>query len=163
TELLDALFRSSRCDRRELQAHRNTIRALFAWNSRYFEISDVGCTWLQGVELDQEQARQFGIRPAREARGTIVKGLSWVMSLRAPTVLAFDQLDAIVAHLHLAAGDPAKVEPSEEQRTALGIIEGIIGGLASIVDQTVRTLPIVTAINATWASLVERGLRAHSD
>ncbi|MGH9759308.1 MAG: hypothetical protein ACREDR_45645, partial [Blastocatellia bacterium] len=146
-EVVGGLQSCERCSRSDLLAYRTVIRALFALNSTYFETtSSVGHTWLQGISPDEVEPGQFSVGPPQE-RSAIVKGISWALSLRAPSVVVFDQLDAIVAQYHLAAGDSQTVERKEEQQAALAIIEGIVGGLSAVVDQSTRTLPIVTAVN----------------
>ncbi len=106
---------------------------------------------------------RLGISAAREGHSSILKGLSWVMSLHAPTVLAFDQLDAIVTQHDLAAASPDSVEPNQEQKSALAIIVGIVSGLSAVVDTTIRTLPIITTLNTTMDALKRRGLKAFID
>jgi len=162
-DVLSGLYRSKHCARADVQSHQDILRALFLLNSRDFEVSSIGHTWLQGVPLDGSEARRFAVRNTRGTHIGILKGLSWCMSLSGPTVLAFDQLDAIVAQQNLAAGNPDSVEASEQQKAALAIIEGIAGGLSAVVDQTIRTLPLVNAINSTWSTLLDRGLKAHKD
>ena len=162
-DILQELNRRGSCDPADLQSHQDVVRALLLLNSRDFETSSIGHTWLQGVGIDDVEARRFGIKNPKRSRSGILKGLSWCMSLSAPAVLAFDQLDAIVAEQDLAAGDRAQVERDEAQKAALSIIESIAGGLAAVVDQTRRTLPIVTALNRTWMVLQQRGLQAHKD
>jgi hypothetical protein len=161
--ILSGLQRSRPGITKDLMAHQNVLRALFLCNSRDFETSSSGYAWLQGVALDNSVAHQLGFTTAKAAHNTILKGLSWVMGLRGPTVLAFDQLDAIVAQYNLAAGNPDSVERREEQNAALAIIEGIAGGLSAVVDQTIRTLPVVTPLFDTWTVLCKRGLEANKD
>jgi DNA helicase HerA-like ATPase len=160
-DVLNGLHRSGRSRPNDVQAHQDLIRALFVWNSSDFETRSIGYSWLQGVALEESESRRFGIRNSRTPHGAVLKGVSWAMSLGAPTVLAFDQVDAIVTQQNLAAGN--SVEPTEEQKTALAIIEGIAGGLSAVIDQTTRTLPLVTAINTTWSTLQERCLKSYRD
>jgi len=161
--VLSGLHRSGRVAFKDLSAHQDVIRALFFLNSQDFETCSAAHTWLQGIELDEVDAHQLGIKAFSQSHSSILKGLSWVMSLRAPTVLAFDQLDAIVTQHDLAAASSDSVEPNEEQKTALAIIEGIVGGLSAVVDTTIRTFPIVTTLNTTMDALKRRGLKAHND
>ena len=162
-DVLNGLHRSKYCAPADVQSHQNVVRALFLLNSRDFEVSSIGHTWLQGVTIDEVESHRFGIKHTKETHRALLKGISWCMSLAAPSVLAFDQLDAIVAEQDLAAGNPASVESDEQQKVALSIIEGIAGGLAAVIDQTTRTLPVLTALNRTWMVLQERGLQAHKD
>src|SRR5512133_1201808 len=69
--------------------------------------------------------------------------------------MALDQLDAIVAEHNLASslsGD----EPSAQQQMSLSIIQGISGGLIALRDVTLRTLNVVSSLEATWSILGQR-------
>jgi hypothetical protein len=69
--------------------------------------------------------------------------------------MALDQLDAIVAEHNLASSMSGD-EPSAQQQMSLSIIQGISGGLIALRDVTLRTLNVVSTLQATWAILGER-------
>lgn len=163
SRILTGLQLSARVHVHDLVEYHNVVHALFFLNSRDLETCDLAHTWFQRKDLEESDARRLGIRNREKKLSSIVKGLSWVMGLCAPTVLAFDQIDAIVTQQHLVAASPCTVEPNEEQKAALAIIEGIAGGLAAIVDETIRTLPVLTSLPTTLYAVKEKVLTAHGD
>ena len=99
-QILQAIARKNR---QMTMEHQDTIRALIASNSEDFELSNLGQLWLQGIELDQADKGRLGFRTdQRHSRHTVV-GLSWIISLSTPSVVAFDQLDPIVRQLEFEA------------------------------------------------------------
>ncbi len=154
--LLTALAKRDRAATTKFQ---NVVRALFLLNSNDFIVSGIGYNWLQGFGIEEEDKQKLGftatsVSPLSE----IVAGLSWLMSLKSPAVLAFDQLDSIVAQHHFTAGTGAYTELSDEQRVSRGIIEGICGGLTALRDKTARTLIIISCLEATWDILCKKAV-----
>src|SRR5512133_802990 len=141
--------------REKAQEHGDVLRALILFACDHAEINDLGYKWLQGIGIDADEKEHHGFSEAQRAPQRIVRGLSWLLSLEAPTVMALDQLDAIVAEHNLASslsGD----EPSAQQQISLSIIQGISGGLIALRDVTLRTLNVVSSLEATWRILGER-------
>lgn len=154
--ILSALARKDRAATTKFQ---NVVRALFLLNSSDFIISGIGYNWLQGLGVEQEDKDNFGFSvTAAPHPSEIVEGLSWLMSLQGPSVLAFDQLDSIVAQHHFAAGSGEYAELSDEQRVSRAIIESIGGGLTALWDKTARTLILVSCLEATWEILRTKAL-----
>ncbi|HEY5958889.1 MAG TPA: AAA family ATPase, partial [Polyangiaceae bacterium] len=144
------------------QEHGDILRALILFACDHAEINDLGYKWLQGIGIDADEREHHGFREAQRAPQRIVKGLSWLLSLEAPTVMALDQLDAIVAEHNLAstlAGD----EPSSQQQMSLSIIQGISGGLIALRDVTLRTINVVSTLQATWEILSQRSAVSMAD
>lgn len=135
------------------QEHQDVLRALLLLGSDDFDIVDLGDGWLQGVGVGSEDAHRHGFRHAQQRPRQIFTGVSWVMSLAQPTVLALDQLDAIVAEHNLASADGERAESSERQRLSLSIIQGLSGGLMALRDAAKRTQIVVSCLEATWAIL----------
>ncbi len=149
TNQLIAAVRSKH--RAAVQEHVDVLRALVLFACDHAEVNDLGYKWLQGLGIDGEEQEHYGFRQAQQKPSRIVRGLSWLLSLQAPTVLALDQLDAIVAEHELAhGGDLEDDEPSEQQRRSQAIIQGIAGGLLELRDVTRRTLTVVSSLEATW-------------
>ena len=145
---------------KETLKYQNIVRALICLNSKDFSIANIGTTWLQGQTLADEDKRVLGFTVAREQPKNIVEALSWFMSLSGPTVLAFDQLDPIIAQLHYRnQGD----QSSEEQATAKAIIVEIGGGLSSLRDLTSKTLTIVCCVESTVDTLKDTILKTFID
>lgn len=148
SEMLNAL---NRRHRREVIKHQDVIRALVLLNSDDLPISNLGYSWLLGMGVDEGASTDLGF-PSNHMTdpSKIVEGLSWLMSLRAPTVLALDQLDSIVSQHYLASGMGTTNEERNEKRVSKAIIEGISGGLVGLRDKTLRTLSLVTCLEETW-------------
>lgn len=134
----------------ELQEHVDVFRALVLFSCDHAEINDLGYKWLQGLVIDEEEIGVFGFRQRNQTPSRIVRGLSWLLSLTGPSVLALDQLDAIVAEHELARGDADAESGTEQQRRSLAIIQGIAGGLLELRDVTRRTLTVVSSLETTW-------------
>jgi GTPase SAR1 family protein len=145
---------------RETMKYQNVIRSVICMNSEDFSISNLGQTWLQGQPLEPEDRRDLGFTTFQETPKAIVEALSWFMSLSGPTVLAFDQLDPIIAQLHYRKqGDPS----TEERATAESIIADVGGGLGALRDFTRNTLTIVACLESTWKFLLDTTLRTFLD
>lgn len=141
--------------------HADVLRALLLFACDHADINDLGYKWLQGLGIDEEERSHHGFRQAQQQPSHIVRGLSWLLSLEAPTVLCLDQLDAIVAEHNLAASEGE--EASEQSRASLAIIQGIAGGLMALRDVTLRTLTIVSTLQVTWEILARRSTASVTD
>lgn len=142
--------------RTEAREHQDVLRALALIASDDFDIQERGYQWLQGVGVGDDEGFHHDFSAAQRKPEQIVRGLSWLMSLDAPTVLALDQLDAIVAEHNLASASSADAEPGPRQLASLAIIQGIAGGLSALRDVTRRTLIVVSSLEATWTILDAR-------
>ena len=73
------------------------IRVIFLINSNHIEILETGENWLQGINIDEAEKSTFGFsRTSISSMDSMsaVEGLSWLIGLRGPSVLALDQLDS---------------------------------------------------------------------
>lgn len=140
---------------KEASQYQDVIRALLLLNSDDFGFSDVGFSWLSGLEIEASDKRQFGFKSALKTNlSEIVRGLSWILSLQSPWILALDQLDAIIAQHHYATSVSAEESPVLEQQVSKSIIEGIGGGLMGLRDVTSKTLTVVSCLRKTWEILL---------
>jgi DNA helicase HerA-like ATPase len=131
--------------------HQDTIRALFLLNSTDISVASTGYYWLQGLEIEESVKSEYGFSGLNSNdSSSIVVSLSWVMSLNAPTVLAFDQLDSIVTQHHLASGSGLSETLQDEQSASKAIIEGLSGGLTALHSTLFRTLSLVSCLESTW-------------
>ena len=145
-----------------VQQYTDIIRALLLLNSDNNLLSDYGYCWLQGLELDTDIAKRHQFLRSHAKPIDIVHSLSGVMSLVGPTLLAIDQMDAIVSEHNLAGGSGD--EPvTDEQRASRAIIEGLSGGLMALKDKTRRTLTVVACLEATWEILSSRSIGSSPD
>ncbi len=142
--------------RTEAREHQDVLRALALVASDDFDIQDSGYQWLQGIGIQEKDGFVHDFMTTQKRPDQIVRGLSWLMSLDAPTVLALDQLDAIVAEHNLASATSSDAEPTARQLASLSIIQGIAGGLSALRDVTRRTLTVVSSLESTWHILDAR-------
>ncbi len=158
--ILTALLRK---DRQATTQFQDVIRAVLLLNSNDIDAFNTGDCWLQGLEIEKVDKTKFGFSRAAMDSAGIVGGLSWLMSLRSPSLLALDQLDSIVTQHHLAAGSGMNPQLSDEQRLSKSIIEGIGGGLMALRDKTHRTLTVVSCLAVTWSILKKEVVQSFKD
>jgi GTPase SAR1 family protein len=132
--------------------YQDIVRALICLNSEDFSISNLGMTWLQGQDIDETDKRTLGFTASCKKPIELVEALSWFTSLGGPTVLAFDQLDAIVTEHNAAKRSETD---AEEQSASWSIILQIGAGLGAVRDKTCNTLTVVACLESTWATLNE--------
>ncbi len=159
-QILNAIARQHRKAALRFQ---DIVRALIFLNSHDFTISGIGYSYLQGMEIEADEKATCGFQSASMKLSDLVEGLSWVMGLQSPTVLALDQLDAIVAQHHYIAKNAVDTELTNEQRVSKAIIEGIGGGLMALRDITSRTLTLVSCLDVTWEILAREVVQSVRD
>ncbi len=140
---------------------RDIVRALVLLNVNDISLASLSYSWLQGLEIEEEDRSKLGFSKKQELPMNLVKGLSRTMGLLGPSVLCLDQLDAIVTQHHLATMADSSAEVSAEVNRSRAIIEGIGGGLGALFDVTARTLSVVTCLEGTWEILRSRALVSH--
>ncbi|KPA13281.1 ATPase AAA [Candidatus Magnetomorum sp. HK-1] len=150
--ILNAL---SKRNQQETLKYQDVIRALVMKSSENFDISDIGYSWLLGLGIDEKDKKRYKFKTNKKSPQDIIKGISWVMSLKRPVILALDQLDAIVKAYDLASLSGGKdTVLSNQQKHSLSIIEEIAGGMSDLVNTvTKRTIVIVSCLESTWEIL----------
>lgn len=156
----------NRCDRliegirarrgSDAQSYRDATRAVLLLASDHTDIVDLGESWLTGIGITREDAELHGFQHAREQPSLILRGLSWLMSLARPTVLALDQLDAIVAEHEVVAPRRADDAPDSRPSTSPPSALGLSAGIARLLDTTRRTQLVVACREETWGVLDRR-------
>ncbi|HEY2735875.1 MAG TPA: hypothetical protein VGI70_17880, partial [Polyangiales bacterium] len=159
----DTLITGLRQKHSEMQEHQDVLRALVLFGSDDLNLRDLGWKWLQAIGVDDQEKLKHGFQRNAGDPREIVRGISFLMSLIAPTLLALDQLDAIVAELQLVT--ESSTEDGEKQRSAaaLAIIQGIAKGLIALRDTTARTQTAVACLEQTWSVLAKRTLGSMHD
>ncbi|MEJ2680593.1 MAG: hypothetical protein P8144_03670 [Gammaproteobacteria bacterium] len=158
TKFIAALGKSYK---KEIIHYQDVVRALVYYNSDNMAISDVGYSWLQGMPLN-EQLETYQYRQHTPEPMKIVEAISWLMARKGPTILAIDQLDAIVAEHHQSA-NWRDDEPSDETMKSRAIVESIGGGLSALIDRvTCKTQVVVSCLDATRDCL-DKTLATHMD
>ncbi len=149
--------------RRQTIDYKDAIRALIATNSEDFEITNLGQMWLQGLSIDEDDARSLGFSAAQQRPINIVKALSWLISLGSPAVVAFDQMDPIVRQLEYEVQVSEFGSDPAEQARAKSIISGIGKGLGDMFQITRRTLTVLSCLESSWEVLQNRVLATALD
>ncbi|MFG6101593.1 ATP-binding protein [Leptothoe sp. EHU-05/26/07-4] len=144
--------------------YQDIVRALVLLNSDDFILSDIGYSWLCGLEIEESAKKDFRFKTNSCKRlSDIIEGLSWILGLQSSWVLAFDQIDSIVAQHHYATSVTTDGHISEEQLISKSIIEGIGGGLMALRDKTSRTLTVISCLDVTWKILTEEVVQSFRD
>ncbi|MBF0528444.1 MAG: hypothetical protein HQK55_04070 [Deltaproteobacteria bacterium] len=149
--------------RQKVISHQDIIRALFLLNSDDFVLGNLGYTFLQGLALEEYEAKSLGLRQPQMEPIQVLRGLSWSLGLGGPTILALDQLDAIVNEQHLASGLDESGDRAKEQKMAKMIIEGLGRGLSALPDHTTRTLCLLSCLESTWDIMRRTALKSSTD
>ncbi len=138
----------------ETRRHQDVLRALALVESRDFAVSSFAGLWLQGQESDEERQRALGFLGGPPTPAEIVRGLLWIMSLAGPTLIALDQIDAIVSEAN-AAGETAG--------RARALLQGVASGLTDLHDIKRRALTLVSCLEPTWAMFKQSVVASAAD
>jgi hypothetical protein len=142
--------------------HQDVVRALVLLISEDLECASIAHGWLQGMDLDSEEVRKLGFISAKKPAVEIVHGLCWVLSLAGPTLIAVDQIDAIISEANARTHNGTIVE-EEQTREARSIIEALAGGLIELHDVKRRAITVISSLEATWTVLRDRATVAVTD
>jgi hypothetical protein len=160
-ELVRVFVNSLAKEHREgMLQHQDVVRALILLISEDLECASVAHAWLQSIELEPADVRALGFMSVKKEPIEIVRGMTWAMSLVAPTMIAVDQIDAIVSESN-ARTQPGSNE-AEEHRQTQSIIEALAGGLINLHEIKRRAVTVVASLEATWNVLEERATTAWS-
>ena len=152
-----------RAHRQEGARHQEVLRALALMASDDPETADTGLVLLQGI--DESELRDPARSPLhmRKRAMSAIRGISWVASIAAPAVVALDQLDAIVAEHHVAAGAGESQPETVRQQISRAIIHDLAGGLSALRDSMKRTQIVVACLEQTWHTLETRAVASVPD
>lgn len=136
--------------REDASNHADVVTALMLLRSEDFDQRSFAHAWLQGMELDPQERWANGVRGTGDPRA-VVRGISWLMSLVGPTMIAVDQIDAIVT----AAKSKARAASADsaEQREASAIVDALAQGLMDLHDTKLRAMTVVSCLETTWEIL----------
>jgi hypothetical protein len=132
----------------------DTARALALLASPLQEDQDVGYYFLTGNEVDVDDRRRWGISARRSAPRLLVSELSRLLALTGPTVLAVDQIDALIDELVGVSGEAA---PQSRH------LADVATGLMTLRDRTHRTLTVVSCLPESWEYLRRYGVDTVAD
>jgi Helicase HerA, central domain len=145
----------SRNDRAKTQQHGDVVRALVLLISEDLECASIAHAWLQGMELDATELRGLGFMSLRKPAIEIVRGISWLLSLVGPTMIAIDQIDPIISEASIEKRR-ANGASDEEQLETQSIIEKLVEGLMGLHEVKQRAITIISSLDASWEVLKTR-------
>ena len=151
--LIDRLWREYRG---AFQQHQDVFRALYLFCSADFEASNLAYAWLQGLSVDETKSSLLGFASPRCAPVDLVRGLSWVMSLTGPTLVAVDQIDGLINPSSFVVSPSG----SDGESSQPPLVEILTAGLMELHDKRRRGMTVVTCLEGTWEILKERSLHS---
>lgn len=122
----------------------DAIRALVLYASEH---SDVGRSYLKGVDDPSEERRRWGLPAEANQSRALVRDISRVLAMTGPCVIAVDQLDTLVNKGRDSVGE---VVTNPELVQEIG---DIADGLMQLRETTRRTITVVACLPDTWAML----------
>ena len=138
----------------ETATHRDVVTALVLLISDDLDCHSVAHGWLQGMNFDPAEVRPLGFR-GENSPIKVVQGLSWIMSLVGPTLIAIDQIDAIVTASNSLAR-AANGGGDREREEAQSIVDALAEGLMDLHEKKRRAVTVVSCLEATWKVLQDK-------
>jgi hypothetical protein len=132
--------------------HQDVFRALCLLRSSDFDTLSLAHSWLQGYDADEQARAGQGFVAPPPPPAELVRGMSWIMSIAGPTLVAVDQIDGVVNPSSLA------MQGSGDIGVAQGLGEVLAAGLLQLHDVRHRGKTVITCLFDSWKVLEERGL-----
>uniref|UniRef100_UPI002F35872D helicase HerA domain-containing protein n=1 Tax=Rhodococcus sp. H36-A4 TaxID=3004353 RepID=UPI002F35872D len=143
----------------DLKQARHTLRALVLAASADFDLQDLGDAFLRSNDaLDHEQRTYWGLPNAVLTSQQVAVDISWLLSLSAPTVVAVDQIDTLIAQSRMQS-DPKGVFTTE-QGTQL---DSIAHGLMGLRQNLVRTVAVISLLPSAWTFIADNTVESVKD
>ena len=158
TELYLAML--LRLDPLNARRHQDVARALIYLDSKDGDEASFAYMWLQGQNTDDSLRRELKFLAASPRPVDVVRGLLWILSLAGPTMIAIDQIDAIVSASNRA--EEAAGSDESEVRRASALIEALALGLIDLHDVKRRAMTVVSCLEVTWPILTARAIAPFS-
>ncbi len=138
-------------DRAKAMEHGDVFRAMCFLRSQDFTAASLAHAWLQGYDADPERRTKLGFfRPPPEP-ARIVAGLSWIMGIAGPTLVALDQIDGVI--------DASRL-PDEDGPDGAGLAEVLAAGLVELNDVRHRGMTVLACLEGSWERLKARSTNA---
>ena len=140
--------------------YQDVVRALVLLISDDLECASIAHAWLQGMDLDPDEVRDLGFVIVKKQPIEIVRGISWLLSLAGPTLLAVDQIDAIISEANVRSNGR---DDEQQAREAQSIIEAMANGLMDLHEIKHRAVTVVSSLEASWRVLEQKATAAVKD
>jgi hypothetical protein len=157
---VDVFVRLLQMEFPEALEHSDIVRALLLQGDP--DTMEIAYNWLQGIEVEVEDRKKLNLKSQPPKDHQLVRGISWLMSLGGPIMIALDQIDSIVAASNLLAEKHSDVD-DETESTARGIIHLFGDGLMGLQSTTFRSMTVLACLGETWTVLREKVLKSVSD
>lgn len=129
--------------------HQDVFRALALLRSHDLATVGIAHAWLQGYEADPDMRRSLGFLTPPPSGVEVVRGLSWVMGLAGPTLVAVDQIDGVLS----AGSAPVSSDFSESTTFA----DLLTGGLLDLTTVIGRGMIVMTTLLSSWETVQRTG------
>ncbi|MFG2059833.1 helicase HerA domain-containing protein [Micromonospora sp. NPDC048871] len=132
----------------------DTLRALVLYAAESSDLEDIGYDFLSSSDEEEPGTRTaWGLRRNRRAPQEVVRDTSRLLAMVAPTVIAVDQIDLMVAQSVKATNQEVRGEI--DWQTSL-LLEQVASGLMALRETTKRSLSVVSCLPQTWRDLKEQ-------
>ncbi|MDT4991081.1 MAG: hypothetical protein QOH97_973 [Actinoplanes sp.] len=132
----------------------DTLRALLLLSSPRQADQDLGQAYMTGEKPDRRMRSQltaWGIKQAPKTPQRIISETSWLLALSGPTVVAVDQVDAIL-------DSPAAIGPSR-----IDLARQLAHGLMELHGKTRRTLTVISCFPESWERIKKVSIKSVPD
>lgn len=117
-----------------------------------FHASDIGDSYLMGIEIDEEDRRLFGFRRLVATPRQIVQALCRLVELSGKVaIVAVDQLDGLIA---MASAE--QVDEGGEQ----GLLDRTATGLMDLAEDNPLHLIVVSCLAVTWSRIESQAVQS---
>ena len=138
-------------DRSRAMEHGDVFRAMCFLRSQDFMAASLAHAWLQGYDADPERRMKLGFFRPPPVPAKIVAGLSWIMGIAGPTLVALDQIDGVI--------DASRL-PGDDGMDGPGLAEVLAAGLVELHDVRHRGMTVLACLEDSWDRLKARGTNA---
>jgi Helicase HerA, central domain len=114
----------------------HTARALALLASPEASHTEIGYYYLDGGDVDAEERSTWGIKSKTKQARFVINQVSRLLALSGPTVVAVDQVDALID----------QVGKDEDA----GMVAEVATGLMNLRDTTFRTFTIISCLPESW-------------
>lgn len=122
----------------------DTARALVLLASPDPDHTDIGYYYLDGGDVDATERRPWGIRSKPNMARFVINQVSRLLAICGPTVVAVDQIDALIDQVN-----------KDEDASA---VDEVATGLMDLRDTTFRTFTIVSCLPESWRHVSRRAV-----
>jgi hypothetical protein len=143
----------------DVRRRQGVLRALLYLEGGDFALEERAYWFLQGDTQTDPESHDIRLNGENSAK-KVSLDLAWFLSLCGPTVVAFDQLDPFVAQNNLANCGPSL---SARQQEALSVVFDVVRGIWALMEESPRTLVILTCLESSWKVLSEKVIASFQD